>query len=358
VLFYQKYGADFGHAVIGSTISETDTCHPDQEHYDTIHAEFVTYLLSGEIKTLLSDAQAVSLQLDVLADALGSQSTFSTTSAFTITFEDGYLITTGLTVSPVASNMVSPVVPDAGSWDEATAAAAVAISASETDEQFDPIAALSGAALSGNVDQLRTHLGSFQGLRVDAVMTAWGENGSRLFSRVTMGSKYMVVDTHLGLAHGPYEVDPLEQPYVGDALSPYMANYMSKHVAVMATLTPCNGNPDWNPGTTPKPAWWPAMPAWPVTPAPARPTWNCQSEGAPTSSCRCQTTRTSATPCNCRRRLWWTVCDTCEERIECLWTPGGPDGPSSCTPGTGIPVPGLPDPPAGNVICDEYWRNY
>jgi hypothetical protein len=190
------------------------------------------------------------------------------------------------------------------------------------------------------------------------VPAAWGENGSRLFSRVTHESgKYMVVDTGLGLAHGPYSVVEMEQPAVADALAAYMNNYQSEHVAVLAAITPCTGdNPPWNLPTVPKPAYWPpTMPAWPTLPAPAVPgilNWECESTG--TAGCRCQIKRKVL--CNPGRlginQTW------CEEAVECTWFPDvTPGAPSICPANNPNPPPTqLPVPPGGNSFCDIYWR--
>lgn len=348
VLFSQKYGADFGHAVTHALVPIGGGCPLDQDHYDGIWDEFVTFVTTGEIKTLLSDAEALSLQLNVLADATGPQEAFAATGEFSIEIAGEYLVTTGIEVSGTAANSAEPVEPDAGSWDEATANAAAAVAQADADVQFHPIEGLSGARFSSNASMLREYLAGYAGVRVEPVFTAWGTNSSRLFTRVVMDEKYMIVDTDLGLAHGPYALEPLEQPFVGDALAPYVSNFTAEYVAVMAVLTPCN-TPGWNPGTTPKPAWWPTMPAWPTKPAPAAPgtlDWQCQSEGGG-QSCRCQLTRSVS--CNC---TLWIFCDTCRETVECVWFPGAdPNAPATCGPGTGFP-----SPPGGNSFCDEYWR--
>jgi hypothetical protein len=357
VFFSQKYGADFGHATINPTVPVDGDCPIDQQHYDDIWTAFVDLVTTGEIKTLLSNAQALAFQFQVVADATGTQTAFAATESFSMEIEGEFLVTTGLTVAGPASNATVPVTPDSGSWDEATAAAAIAIAGANQDVQFHPITLLSGATFTANVDNLRAHLAGFAGLRVDPVFTAWGQSGSRLFSRVTMGEKSMVVDTHLGLAHGPYSVEPLERPFVGDALAPYMSNYMSEHVAVMAGLTPCNGdNPAWNLPTVPKPVFWPpAMPGWPTLPAAAAPgtiEWRCETVG--TAGCRCQATRSA--PCNCNRLAWF--CDSCQERVECIWHPGTtPGAPASCPADKPNPPPTqMPAPPAGNSFRDIYWR--
>lgn len=346
VLYEQIYGPILGTALLSSAGSIPSTCPYDEVKLAGISESFYDYLESGEIKALLTDSAAVSAHLLMIEDAITSQQSFVATPSFSVSVSDGFLVTTGVQVASDTSQSGGNIVPEPLNWDEATAIAAEQIQLGGLDQQFHPITALDGGTFTNNVDELRARLSGFSYLRIEPIVAVWGLNGSRIFTKVSKDSKYLVVDGAVGVAYGPYEEDATGATFVGDALSQYGVGAQDSF-AVLAVLTPCRGNPKLNPATVPKPATWPAMPAWPVPPA--APTWTCESTAPanPSAACRCQVKRTFP---KCKCGFFGFFCSDCSEYVECIFDPGvDPGMPSTCG------GPGMPNPPAPGTFCNEYW---
>lgn len=350
VLYANMYGSTFGAAVFAPYAGTAGTCQLDESKLSDIQDSFDEYLLSGDIKSLLTDDEAIAAQLAMIEDAVTSQTTFAANDDFSVSISGNYLVTTGVVPVATSTNQAPSVVPEPLDWDEATQVAAADIATANLDKQFHPITALDDEFFTQNVDELESRLTGYTGLVVDPVFVVWGNNGSRLLSRVTVADKYMIVDTAIGMAYGPYvAASQSDEPFVGDAMLSYPASQGESLVAVVR-LVPCN-TPPWNsPAVTPRPATWPPV-VWPtLPPVPGTPPvydWQCQVEG---SSCRCQI-RSVVPNCKCGG-LFNLFCDDCVEVIECIWSPGQgtPGQPTTCGGN------GLASPPAPGSFCNEYWR--
>lgn len=136
VLYANLHGPAFGAAVFAPFDGAAHTCGFDESKLSDIRDSFNEYLLSGEIKSLLTDDEAIAAQLAMIQDAVTTQTTFTVGSGFSVSVSGNYLVTTGVQPAATTIGEAPGVVPEPLDWDEATQIAASDIAAATSTSSF------------------------------------------------------------------------------------------------------------------------------------------------------------------------------------------------------------------------------
>jgi len=348
-IYYSKLNTDV-------TSCEHADIVPYLEANPDVLADFRTYTLSKEFSTSIDEMDVTSQHLFAVGSANAPGSNYALTGNVQIV--DGSLMSDGLSLVSTSGN--DAVVANAGAGVRQfmvdLQGVTLTIYTGGTDNQFDPLAAITTGQAAYNTPRLiETGLApSYDEFTIEPVLVLVGEVHMVTVSRVDYQGYYFLADGSTGYVSGPFNSGDAMK--AGDIVAAHPELAGETAITAFATASTCVpvaalwpwGLIPWSPGPLPTP---PPSPPWVPTPGTTTP-WTCVP-GPLIGSCTCQQTTdyTRTWPRTCVPIIgWpcWTPVDDGKERTTCTFVNPGP-GP--CVPAGPPPVTTVP--PCSN---DHKWQ--